>query len=261
MAEEAIQQLPEKGTPEYDEAMVKRFDQGLGDGNSEQKFEAPPTEIPPMPENGHEKFYNKETGEYNWQNHSTELQYRIDQQAKEPKVDTPTEEPKDSDVNWDELSEKLTATRTLETADYEKLQGIGIPKEVIDSYLELLATGSEAATQTAITYAGGQESMEKLFGWAQQNLTEEEIGNYNDILAGTNWRMGIDSLRVAAGMAGESTHQDAGGPQLMEGQNAAPSGSGFTSSAEMIEAMKDPKYKSDPSFRNQVRMRVGRSNF
>jgi len=46
-----------------------------------------------------------------------------------------------------------------------------------------------------------------------------------------------------------------------EGASAPASGTGFASSAEMISAMSDPKYKSDPAFRNQVRLRVGRSNF
>jgi len=46
-----------------------------------------------------------------------------------------------------------------------------------------------------------------------------------------------------------------------EGASAPASGLGFASSAEMISAMSDPKYKSDPAFRNQVRLRVGRSNF
>jgi len=252
---------PEKGTPEYNEAMSKRFEKGFDEGENKQTFEAPPAEITPIPEGGHDKFYNKETGDYSWENHSKELQYHLDQKGKQNDA---SEEPKDtasSPVDWDDISDKLSATRALEESDFEKLTGMGIPREVIESYIELLETGNEAAQEKTIQYAGGQESIDQMFGWAQQNLTEDEIGNYNSILASPNWRMAVDSLRVAAGMAGSSTAEDAEAPQLMEGASAPASGTGFASSAEMISAMSDPKYKSDPAFRNQVRLRVGRSNF
>ena len=264
MAEAATDSPPEKGTPEYNEAMTARYEKGLNDQNNTQTFEAPPVEIAAIPEGGHDKFYNKETGEYHWQNHSKELQYRIDQQGKNTKhepISEETTEVTSSAVNWEELSNKLGETQTLESADYEQLQGIGIPKEVIDSYLQLLATGNEAAQTQAISYAGGPEAMDQLFGWAQQNLTEDEIGNYNNILASPNWRMAIDSLRVASGSNTETTNEVAREPELVEGQSSISSGTGFASTQEMMAAMSDPKYKSDPAFRNQVRMRVGRSNF
>lgn len=260
-AAEAAAVPPEKGTPEYNEAMTQRFEKGFNEGETKQTFEVPPAEITPMPENGHDKFYNKETGQYSWENHSKELQYRLDQN---PKKDAGAEEAKDassSAVDWDVISDKLGTSQNLEESDFEKLTGMGIPREVIESYIELLETGNEAAQAKTIEYAGGQESIDQMFGWAQQNLTEDEIGNYNSILASTNWRMAVDSLRVAAGMAGSSTAEDAGAPQLMEGASAPASGTGFASSQEMISAMSDPKYKSDPAFRNQVRLRVGRSNF
>ena len=260
-AAEAVEVPPEKGTPEYNEAMSQRFEKGFNEGETKQTFEAPPAEITPMPENGHDKFYNQETGDYSWENHSKELQYHLDQKGTQ---DGAAEEPKDatsSPVDWDVISDKLGTSRNLEESDFEKLTGMGIPREVIESYIELLETGNEAAQAKTIEYAGGQESIDQMFGWAQQNLTEDEIGNYNSILASPNWRMAVDSLRVAAGMAGSSTAEDAGIPELLEGSSAPQSGTGFSSSQEMISAMSDPKYKSDPAFRNQVRLRVGRSNF
>jgi len=267
-AAEAVAVPPEKGTPEYNEAMSQRFEKGFNEGETKQTFEAPPAEITPMPENGHDKFYNQETGDYSWENHSKELQYHLDQKGKQDGAaenkDGAAEEPKDatsSPVDWDDISDKLGTSRNLEESDIEKLTGMGIPREVIESYIELLETGNEAAQEKTIQYAGGQESIDQMFGWAQQNLTEDEIGNYNSILASPNWRMAVDSLRVAAGMAGSSAAEDAGAPQLLEGASAPASGTGFASSQEMIAAMSDPKYKSDPAFRNQVRLRVGRSNF
>ena len=259
-ATEATAVPPEKGTPEYNEAMSQRFEKGFDEKDTAQSFEAPPADITPMPEGGHDKFYNKETGAYSWENHSKELQYRLAQKGK-PEGAAEESQESSSPVDWDQISEKLSATQNLEETDFQQLQSIGIPREVIDSYIQLLETGNEAAQTKTIEYAGGQESIDQMFGWAQQNLNEEEIGNYNDILASPNWRMAIDSLRVASGLGGPASSPDAQAPQLMEGTSAPASGSGFASSQEMIAAMSDPKYKSDPAFRNQVRLRVGRSNF
>ena len=47
----AVEVPPEKGTPEYNEAMSKRFEKGFDEGENKQTFEAPPAEINPIPAN------------------------------------------------------------------------------------------------------------------------------------------------------------------------------------------------------------------
>tara|TARA_R100000808_G_C2134371_1_gene142912 strand:- start:537 stop:1334 length:798 start_codon:yes stop_codon:yes gene_type:complete len=260
-AEEAA---PAKGTPEYNEAMVQKFDQGFGnEGSNQQSFEAPPPEIQPMPEGGSDKFYNAETGAYDWQNHAVELQYKLDQKSPTEAAEAPTEEgtTQKADFDWDSITQSINETNSITEENFKKLQDFGIPKEVLDGYAELLQTGAEYAQQRTIQYAGGEENLNAIFQWAQTNLNEQEIEQYNGILDSPNWRMAIDSLRVSSGIGVSDAQANSENPSLVEGSPLADQGTGFASKQEMITAMGDPRYKHDPAFRNQVRMKVANSNF
>ena len=262
MSEEAQSvELPPIGTPEYNEAMVKKYDQGFStDAESNQQNFNQPTEINPMPEGGLEKFYNKDDGAYDWPNHVKELNYRLDQTKATPTDNTEKPAEKSNALDWEGLS-KAVSNGGLKDTDYQALQDFGIPKDVVDSYVDLLDVGQEFQQQRTIEYAGGAESLNGIFDWAKNNLNEEEIKNYNDILDSPNWRMALDSLKVASGINSEAPQASDNSPQLVEGQTASDSGTGFASREQMIEAMRDARYKNDPAYRNNVRLRIGRSNF
>jgi len=253
---------PEKGTEGYNEQMVAKFEEGFSNETTDQKFDSPTVEIEAMPEGGSEKFYNADTGEYDWKNHSVELQYKIDQKA-EPKKEEDTNETNEtaSPVNWDNITSDIDSTNTISADNYQQLKDFGIPEAVLDGYIGLLENNKNYMESVTADYAGGQENLATIFEWASTNLSEEEIANYNSILETPNWRMAIDSLRVSADVGLPPASSASAGPQLVEGQNLADSGLGFPSKQQMVEAMSDPRYKKDPAFRNQVRLRVGNSSF
>lgn len=275
-------QAPAKGTPEYNAMMVARFERGFdttGDMTQAPTQEAPkdtkPAEIPAMPEGGLEKFYNKETGVYDWANHVKELNYRLEQARKPaekgaPQIPNGEDKPAEGEakaeesaapaVNWQSLTEKVASTGKLEEADYASLQKAGVPKDIVDGYLEMYRVSQEFVRQTAITRAGGEKAMNDMLAWAKDNLQPDEIAKYNAMLASPNWDVAIDGLKaryVAATASGVPTGNE---PKLIVGNNAAAAGSDkFASKAEAVKAMSDPRYKTDPAYRQQVRERYIRS--
>tara|TARA_A100000172_G_scaffold81002_1_gene72354 strand:+ start:2714 stop:3508 length:795 start_codon:yes stop_codon:yes gene_type:complete len=251
---------PQKGSPEYNEMMAQKYESQGGDDPNQQSFEQP-IDVTPIPEGGLDKFYNKESGEYDWANHVQELEYRLEQ----TKSSTPTEEAQpaeqNSSLDWDSMAQNVSESGQLSDDNRKALNSAGIPDDIIDNYMDLLNIGQEFSQQRTIEYAGGEENLNGIFDWARNNLSEEEVNNYNEILDSPNWRMAIDSLRVAADANGLDNGQNVSGPVLLEGEAAGTGGQAFASKEQMITAMSDPRYKSDPAFRNQVRLRVGRSNF
>lgn len=252
---------PEKGTEGYNEQMVTKFEEGFGNEPTDQTFTPPPADIEAMPEGGSDKFYNAETGEYDWKNHSVELQYKIDQKAEPKKEETNETNEATSPVNWDNITSEIDSTNTISADTYQQLKDYGIPDAILDGYIGLLENNKNYMQSVTAEYAGGQENLDTIFEWASTNLNEEEIANYNSILETPNWRMAIDSLRVSADVGLPPATSASSSPQLVEGQNLSDSGLGFPSKQQMVEAMSDPRYKNDPAFRNQVRLRVGNSNF
>ena len=49
-------------------------------------------------------------------------------------------------------------------------------------------------------------------------------------------------------------------PNLLQGSTGGSSAEAFTSLAQMSEAMKDPKYQTDPAFREEVTRKLESSN-
>lgn len=263
MSDTQIETPPEKGTPEYNEAMVEKFDKGFRKETDQPQTFEQPKEIEAMPKDGVEKFYNKETGIYDWPNHAKELQYRLDQsktQTDKP-VDASEKPSEEAKINWEDITKSITESKTLNEDHVKQLQEFGIPEDIVNSYVELLGVSQEFAQQRTIEYAGGQDSLNDMFKWAQDNLAEEEVRGYNEILDSPNWRMAIDSLRVASGIGADGNKSSNVAPSLVEGNNKTNTSASFASKTQMIEAMKDPKYKNDPAYRNQVRQKIAQSNF
>jgi hypothetical protein len=48
--------------------------------------------------------------------------------------------------------------------------------------------------------------------------------------------------------------------RLIQGDTNGPSGGAFRSVAEIVQAMKDPRYAKDPAYRRDVEQRVALSN-
>ena len=264
MSEEAqVEVAPEKGTSEYNEMMVQRFEGAASEDGNAQSFTS---EASSIPEGGLDKFYNQESGDYDWANHVKELEYRLAQQKDAPSTEPSNEgvsegSEQQATLNWDKISADFSVNNELSDDHRQSLNAAGIPDDIINNYLELHSVGQEFSQQRTGEYAGGEENINAMFDWARGNLSEEEVSNYNDILNSPNWRMAIDSLRVSSQVDGAGSDPSSRSPSLVEGEVSGVSGAAFPSKQQMIEAMADPRYKSDPAFRNQVRLRVGRSNF
>lgn len=259
-------QGPKPGTPEYDQEMAKR---GRGENmpasDDEGTQDKPP--VPDMPEGGQEKFYNKETGEYDWANHAKDLQYRLDQAKGKNGKDDPNanedpaeggEDPAEKAVTSlgldpTELVQQITTTGAISDEARQKLIEAGYDEALIDSYTELAKSHVEASAQDALEYVGGEQGWNQVKTWADQNLSEEEKVRYNQALGGEDWRQAVDALRFRMGQSKPTARE--GSLDLGDAPtNTSPSG--YRSRAEMKRDMADPKYTSDPAFRQQVMQKM-----
>jgi hypothetical protein len=105
--------------------------------------------------------------------------------------------------------------------------------------------------------AGGPEQYTKITEWAGENLTAEEIEEYN-----TSVNSGNAALAKAATQALAFRFKAEGGqkPSLMGGRTAAATVDVFTSMDEMVKAINDGRYDTDPAYRKQIEAKIERSN-
>lgn len=138
------------------------------------------------------------------------------------------------------------------------LKGMGVSEAqlaALNTRLRSLVT-LEAQTQTQGLHklAGGAEQFNALIAWGQKNLTPEQRSFYDAELNGPNAADAIALLQRRMGSAGE--------PQLHNvTATASVPAQGFRDKAEMMEAMRDPRYQSSEAFRADVASKLKASRF
>ena len=254
MTEQVTQ--PELGSDEYNQQKAAEFKAGHGTPSDENIDTAP---IPAKPENGQDKFYNPETGEYNWQAHAAELEYRM--KGGSPDAETKDEESTeaapeaDADnaaldvvskagLDVDSLVQQIQQDGNLSDDAKNALIAQGVDAALIDSYVENLKFRMDAESKSALDYVGGEEEWNKVNSWAENNLSGEEKAAYNDTLNGDNWKMAVDAIKSRMGSNNE--------PNLMIGNEVGNSSTGYRSRAEMKQDMANPEYRTNPTFRQTV---------
>lgn len=253
-----VDEVVAPGSDEYNQQMIDKFT-----GNGEEHVTDPVDEIPlpPMPEGGNAKYYDPKTGEYNWQNHAKELEYRMSGKKQEVTEEDQANVQNAGDgevqdivvkagLNPDDLRQQLETNGNLTEEAYAALERTGLRRELVELYVDNLNYRRDAQTQEALTYAGGEAEWQNLSQWAAQNMPEGDVARYNELLASSEWRVALDALRVRREASGVE-------PRLVSGSNTvAGTTFGYRSKSEMKADMSDPRYAKDPAFRQQVMQKM-----
>lgn len=122
---------------------------------------------------------------------------------------------------------------------------------------EEISVLSEEQETTIVESIGGSEQFTAVQDWAKENLDPEELEAYNrEVNSGDYYRArnALQSLHYA--------YQDNTGsePELLGGKLSANSNDVFRSTAEVMEAMNDPRYLKDSAYTNDVQEKLVRSD-
>ena len=190
-----------------------------------------------------------------------ELQKKLGEQSTEEAPEEPEEE-----SSTESLLDQLWEQSQTEKFSEETLQQIAKadPNELAQMYLEY-RNKAESSDQPQMTeeYAnglknavGGEKQYNEMIGWAGQNLSNEEIESYDAIM-----EKGDPAAAYWAVQALTYRYRDANGVEgdLVQGKSPGAGGT-FRSQAEVVQAMSDPRYDSDPAYRQDVMRKLERSN-
>lgn len=111
-----------------------------------------------------------------------------------------------------------------------------------------------ALTQQDVDYlhglAGGLDGYKQMISWASENMNAKEIEMYDRVMD-----QGDPAAVLFAVKALVAQYKDAVGSdgQLLTGKSAAnPTKNQFRSQQELVAAMNDPRYDTDPAYRSDV---------
>lgn len=175
-----------------------------------------------------------------------------------------------AEVNPYEIAQQWQQGGDL-TSYVDKLEAAGIPRPVVEQYLARPeAPAGEAVELTAADtnelkgMVGGDEGFAQLSSWAQENLSAEQLVDYNTVVnsgnkAAIRWALKAMQAMQSGGKAPSE-------PKLISGGRPAGEGQKFESKQQVIDAMtkrnaKGQKlYDVDDSYRDKVRAMLARSD-
>ena len=115
---------------------------------------------------------------------------------------------------------------------------------------------TDAEMNTVYNSAGGEEEYNKLTSWASQNLAENKLDAFNNIVNQGD----ATAIQIAvAGLRSEYEAQEGYEGRMLQGK-AARTTDAFRSQAEVVAAMSDPRYERDEAYRQDVYDKLERSN-
>lgn len=170
--------------------------------------------------------------------------------------ENPQQELQKQGLDMNEFSQEFAAKGELSPESYEKLAKAGFDKNLVDDYIAGRQARAAQFETSIKAEVGGDERYGEMLEWAKANLTPAEIAAYNSAVSSGN----ADQAKLAAlGLSakfGKAVGQE---PQRMLGGQRAGGDDVFESTAQVTEAMRDPRYKSDPAFRAKVQAKLARS--
>ncbi len=132
-------------------------------------------------------------------------------------------------------------------------------RAVVDQFIN--GQKASIAHQTSELYAagGGEQGYREMVTWAKGSLTPEEARQFDAAVSSGDHNSALFAIK---GLRSRFENVNGREPKLL-GATQSPNAvaPGFQSTAEMVTAMRDPRYATDPAYRKEVEQKTMRSNF
>ena len=132
-------------------------------------------------------------------------------------------------------------------------------QDLVNAYIEIQKTNpqanpqgvemSDAQVNSVMNAAGGEANYNRIVEWAASNLDNRSIDAFDSVVDSGN----PAAINIAfAGL--KSRYEEANGYEgrMLSGKAADSRGDVFRSQAELVAAMGDPRYDTDPAYRADV---------
>ena len=158
-----------------------------------------------------------------------------------------------------EASEEYYANEgTLSEETIEKFSEMS-SQDLVNAYLQIQQNNpqanpqgiemSDAQVNSVMNAAGGEANYNRIVEWAASNLDNRSIDAFDSVVDSGN----PAAINIAfAGL--QSRYEDANGYEgrMLSGKAASSGGDLYRSQAELVAAMSDPRYDTDPAYRADV---------
>jgi hypothetical protein len=165
----------------------------------------------------------------------------------------------DATAEWEEKGELSDETYQMFTEMSSQ--------DLVDAYMNLYEDGdapqqeardlTDSEVNQIQNFAGGQEAYGNLMQWASENVAPQYVEAFDQVVDSGD--PAVIQLAVAGLMATQQEQQGYEGRMYSGSAAREASAPAFRSQAELVAAMNDPRYDSDPAYRQDVFDALSRS--
>ena len=170
----------------------------------------------------------------------------------------------EAQIDFQDMNVRWQQSGTLEAEDYEQLAEAGFNRDMVDAYLSGLQYKQTQDTALSVKEVasikqslGGEAEYNKMIQWAGTNLSAEEVEGFNQII---NTQPMAAVKMAITGLHARYSAVEGREPKLIGGRAPKGSTDKFESTAQLVAAMSDPKYSSDPAYQRKVQEKLSRSS-
>ena len=140
-------------------------------------------------------------------------------------------------------------------------------QDLVNAYLDIQANNPQAPSQAPVlsdaqinqvqNAAGGEAVYNDVVGWASENLTQKQIDAYDSVVDSGN----PAAINIAfQGLRSQYNEANGYEGRMLQGKPANSRGQVYRSQAELVAAMGDPRYDTDPAYRADVISKLEQSD-
>ena len=206
-----------------------------------------------------------------------ELQKKLGENKEEPEKTSAEEQPEDKPqlsegavLITDASKEYFDNGNKLSPETLAKFSSLS-SQDLIKAYMEVQSNPEfqqqqQAAPPAEITAsqinqiknsAGGEKQYANIVNWAKTNLPEDQIKAFDEVVNTGS----VQAIQLAvSGLKAEYDNANGVEGRMVTGKTAPNNGDVFRSQAELVRAMNDSRYDSDPAYRQDVIEKLDRSD-
>jgi len=195
---------------------------------------------------------------------SQDTQQEIKQEVKSKKKTTPiasqeqvSEALTKQGIDFEKYAREYGEEGALSETSYKELADKGMTQDVVNTWI----TGQQAIADKTINQAhdavGGTEEYNALVKWASTSLNDKEIDSFNRAVENPN---ADDVVFAIKSLHARRTMEEGQSPTLLQGDTGGTGVASFKSVAQLTKAMNDPRYSSDPAYRDEVTAKLSQSS-
>ena len=168
-----------------------------------------------------------------------ELQRKLGQQSEDEEPDVPEET---SNETEEEQTEEEQVEEQPKEEEEEETKTVSMSQQDVDTLMNMV---------------GGKEAYTNMISWASETMTKQEIEMFDYVMDLDNPWAAFFAIKTVQNAYENTVGKDG---RMLTGKAPVASKDVFRSQAEVIQAMDDPRYESDPAYRNDVFQKLDRSD-